>query len=272
MAEIWDCTNEEYHADCDKIGSSMLRTVLSSPARYRAKYIDKTILDKPSSAKLLGSCVHCLVLEPDEWDNLFCLRPDVDGRTKAGKEVLAKFAVSSLGKTEVKPDVHERAKAMANAVLSVDFIHDMIETGIKERAIVWEEHDLMCKCRPDIFVPNYSEDCDLILDLKTTDDPTPEKWASGSSFSPVRKYRYDLQGTHYAAGAQSLTGRSCVFGIIAIGSEEPHDVYVYDMTAWLSVGNKHRDLAFAMIRQCGERGWRRPEQTGIYTLQPNNYD
>lgn len=273
-ARIWECDNKTYHADNTKVGSSMLKVAIRSPAEYRRRYIDVPPLPAETTpAMTLGSALHCLVLEPENFDSLFCCRPaGIDGRTKEGKEALAKFRLSAIGKEELTIEQHEQAKAMANAVLAESQVADMLAEAVFERAILWEDGEMICKCKTDIFIPRPELDSDLILDLKTSDDPTPETWSRGGSFAPIPKYRYDLQGAHYRAGVSALTGRPASFGLVVVGKDEPHDVYLYDLAEWMEIGDHYRAIAMRAIATGAITGWRRPEQGTVIKLFPSAWD
>lgn len=42
---------------------------------YRTKILGDTITEKTSDAKTIGDLIHCKVLEPQNWDKLFCVAP-----------------------------------------------------------------------------------------------------------------------------------------------------------------------------------------------------
>jgi len=246
----------------------MLRTALRSPAEYHARYVAKTLADEPGRSQLLGSAVHTLVLEPGEYDKLYYVRPDgIDGRTREGKAALADLALRSVGKTELKADLDRQARAMAAAVLRESLVKALLAGAVYERAVVWSEVGLEFKCRPDVFVARPDEPSDLILDLKTSEDSTPEFWNRSGAFGPMVRYNYNMQAAHYARGIGELTGRPCSCGLIVVGVDSPHDVYVYDITDWLPSGDFYRRTAIAAIqRGCAESFWRRPEQGQVIRL------
>lgn len=283
-AEVWTFTNAEYHADPTKIGASMLKTALRSPAEYYGMYVGKKpdgsplIPNEQTAAQLLGSVTHCLILEPENLTNLYWVRPHgIDGRTKEGKATLAKLAVQSLGKREIKAEMHEQAKRMTNAVLASDccgvpFV-DILAQAQKEHAIIWTEDDMTFKEKVDLFIARPEMDSDLILDIKTSDDPTPEEWLRGGQYAPIPKWRIDLQGAHYCTGRSEFTGRACTFGVIVVGSSEPHDVYAYDLGNWLGIGMKWRQRAIELVRRGLETGdWSRPEQHAVLESTPSQWD
>lgn len=276
-AQVWEVSNAVYHADMGKIGASMLRTALDSPAEYHARYIARTLVDEPTKAKTLGSLVHCFVLEPAKYAEIFCCRPPgIDGRTKDGKEALAKFRAESLGKIEVDAELRDQAKAMAAAVLAHPILKELLPAAIIERGIVWEEAGLTFKCRPDWFIPRPTWDTDLHVDLKTSDDPYPETWLSKSSWNPMRKFGYDLQvAAHYPVGIEAFTGRPCVSGVCVVGNKPPYDAFLYETTSHRNCGMAWRQKAIQAVLSCRETSvWRRPEQDAITVLpepEPWNY-
>lgn len=279
-ATVWRCSNREYHADKTRIGSSMMKVALDSLRDYHDLYVGKDRLgqplrvQEPTKEMILGSLTHCLVLEPKNLTAEFTCRPDgIDGRTTKGKEDLAKWRASSIGKQEVDSDMMAKAQAMAAAVLNDPVVRELLPGAIIERSILWEENGLQLKCRPDWFWDRFDMDSDLHLDLKTSDDPTPEAWCRGGSWCPMQKYRYDLQvSAHYTAGIERLTGKPCCSGVIVVGKSAPHDVYVYDTTEWREIGEFHRQRAMQWIIAGPTTGWRRPEQAGVTKLVPGKFD
>ncbi len=268
MANQWKCTNAEYHADTDRIGSSMLKTILKSPRDYYERFVAKTREDKPSDEMILGSAVHCLVLEPDNFDNLFACRPEgIDGRTKQGKEDLAKWRLSAVGKQELTQDANVKAHAIAASVLAAPAVKPLLEGGVREQAITWQEGDLTFKLKADILHTGWSFESDLVVDIKTSSDPSPEAWLSDSGFAPIPKYRYDMQMAHYCRGVTEFTGKRCDAGFIVVGTSHPYDVFVYGMATpgegvgWLECGALWRQRAIDTLRYCRERNtWLHPAQ------------
>lgn len=80
--------NDEYHTKTDVVSNSMLN-VLSGPKGpqlFDAYYISKTLKQPESDAMALGSLVHCLALEPDEFEKRFAEMPaGLDRVRKAGR-------------------------------------------------------------------------------------------------------------------------------------------------------------------------------------------
>jgi hypothetical protein len=295
MAEVWTVDNRTYHSDTTKVGSTMLKCILDSPAEFYARYVAKKpdgsplLVTEPTPDMVLGSATHCLVLEPQKFDSLYCHRPPgIDGRTKDGKQKLAEFRLSALGKEDLTDEQWDKSHRMAEAVLASPLVKELMAGAIFERPIVWEEFGILQKCKPDIYLPRPECDSDLHCDLKTSDEPGPENWQRGGIWGPMRKWGYDVQcAAHYPAGISALTGRPCSAGLIVVGKSEPHQVFVYDATPWWEIGQWHRIKALHTLAVCRESGiWRwgveklvdgeteswRVRQDEVISLVPGRWD
>src|SRR4051812_44964464 len=75
----WDktITNDQYHADKTAIGSSALKHMLKSPARFYSRHFlgvkDK---DEPSKQMQLGTMIHTALLEPERFTKNFVIMPE----------------------------------------------------------------------------------------------------------------------------------------------------------------------------------------------------
>lgn len=117
--------NAEYHQH-PAVSKSDLDLIQRSPAYYKyCKEHEKS----QTPAMLLGSVVHKLVLEPEEFDAEFAVAPVCDKRTKAGKEMWAEFEAHAEGLTVMTKDLSEQAQAMANAVLSHEIARKLLQNG-----------------------------------------------------------------------------------------------------------------------------------------------
>lgn len=92
--------------------------------------------------------------------------------------------------------------------------------GKAELSVYWNDAVTgeLCRCRPDW----WRED-DLLVDLKTTDDASPEGFAKS-----IANWRYDVQHPFYVDGVKSATGRTPRgFVFIAVEKKAPYAVGVY---------------------------------------------
>jgi len=279
-AEVWECTNAEYHAAMDRIGSSMLQVILASPAQYYRKYIGKDADGQPlephqqTEALLLGSLLHCLVLEPEKYAVLYAVEPPgIDRRTNAGKDKSARFAMESIGKECVPHDLDQQARGMAAAIAADEDVQELMAGGIRERAIIWDEDGITCKCKADVYVPDFTPELGLLLDVKSDKNPGPDNFLSRSPGNSIRKYRYDMRLYHYSRGLLALTGKPCSVGLIAVGKDDPYDVFVHNITPWMAVGEMHWHEAMHRLRKGRSDGvWRHPCQGVVAIADPAPWD
>ena len=123
---------------------------------------------EPTPALIFGTAVHKLLLEPDEFNDEFAGAPNVDRRTKAGKEEWERFLSESSGKTAISFDDLDTASGMVAKAMTVPFVRTMLDHGKTEQAFFWVDDDteLLCKVRIDIL--SEIEGKVVITDYKTT--------------------------------------------------------------------------------------------------------
>lgn len=235
-------TNAEYHAS-GAVTKSVLDMVHKSPAYYQ--WCKQTPRQQTDSM-LLGSVVHKLVLEPQDFAAEFAIVPECDRRTKAGKEMYKTF-VDSLGNglQAVPPDVYDTAKAMADAVKAHPIAARLLTEGKAEESLFWEQNGIKCACRPD-----WLRDDGLIVDLKTTQDASPE-----SFIRDAYKYRYYVQAWWYHHGANLCGIHNDDFLFIAVESKPPHTVCVYAADdLYFRLGEIEAMQDFQTYKECLESG------------------
>jgi len=215
--------NATYHAH-PAISKSHLDKIARSPLHYWARYVDpKRVMPKPTPSMRLGSAVHTHVLELDKWDQEWTVAPaGIDRRTKAGKEVWAKFEAEAAGRTVLSSDDAEHVMHMGRAVLGHPAAAMLLAmNGKAETTHMWRDTatGLQCKCRPDWL----SDDGKIVVDLKTTRDASPRGFRHS-----LMQYRYHCQAAWYCHGVeQSLGVRPEAFIFIAVESDAPYGVGVY---------------------------------------------
>lgn len=92
-------SNEEYHSG-PGISKSQLDDIAESPATYiwrKSAPVDEEKL----KALDIGTALHCLLLEPEEFKDRFIIAPEFNRRTNAGKDEEKEFLANcaELGKT-----------------------------------------------------------------------------------------------------------------------------------------------------------------------------
>lgn len=166
---------------------------------------------KPSRSMEMGTLIHSLVLE-GRCD--YAVGPDVDKRTKAGKEEWQLFCENNIGRVIVTRD----EAAMINGCLDACaplMEHCAFEDDNIETSMFWERDGVACKGRPDMIATINGETC--LVDLKTTNDIR----GFDSSFY---RFRYDVQAAWYQYGHQKASGMKEVpgFWFLVVDTESPH--------------------------------------------------
>ena len=209
MIEMRRMSNADYHADTTSISNSLITQILKSPAHARA-YLDGARTE-PTAAMIFGTAAHCRILEPDVFFSTY-VAIEGDKRTKEIK-LQVEDAVAH-GKIVISRTEYEALEAMSKAVHLHPSAGDLLFDGEAEMSHFWTDGDtgLKCKCRPDFLTMDG-----VCVDLKTTDDASPEGFARS-----VATYGYHRQGAFYSAG----TGCSR-FVFIAVEKKPPFAVGVY---------------------------------------------
>jgi exodeoxyribonuclease VIII len=214
-----------YHRDTTRISKSGLDLINRAPAHYYERYLNpKAIPQKETPALIIGSAVHCAVLEPKEFGKRYAVGPRVDKRTKAGKEEWEQFLQTSAGYIQLDSETATLCERIMEAVRAFPASKYFLKEGTAEQTITWTDEAIGvdCKARLDWLTPD-----NIIVDLKTTDDASPRGFAQS-----VRKYRYDVQAAFYSDGLEQATGRTCEgFFFIAVEKSAPFLCAVYYISA-----------------------------------------
>lgn len=211
-----DIPEEVYHASAG-ISKSMLAK-MDCPLKVNAQ-------SKPSDAKFTGNVVHAAILEPKRFDKDFVGAPQLDLRTKAGKEAMAELQEKNKGKIIVKPDLHAKACYMRDAVWAHPTAAKLLGAGgVTEQSHYWidERTGELCKCRTDFMSKKK-----IIVDLKTTSNASPGVFARR-----INDFKYHWQDVWYTEGTKA---KDFIFLVveddeIVLGSKTTYAVELYDLT------------------------------------------
>ena len=219
-------SNADYHA-LPSVSSSMLKTILRSPAHYRAAYLDGAPRKEPTASMVLGSLTHTLFLEPEQYGSEYIVAPECDRRTKEGRAVYAAFQDAADDMTIITAEQLATAQAMANALCSHQ-IHEAMTGGHAEASIFWtdDQTGLACRIRPDYHIaPCDMWPTGLIIDVKSTDDARSEAFAR-----TCVNFGYDLSAAMYCDGFQQHYGTAepPLFLLLVVERDAPHAVACYE--------------------------------------------
>ena len=232
---------EEYLA-APGYGSGAIRQFLKSPTHflhYREKGIAAT------AQMLLGSAAHCAVLEPLEFDSRYAAAPEVDRRTKVGKEAWAEFSARNSGKEILTAEQHETAWAIKDALAAMPEYRDLVFGGgeyATEVSRFWTDEvtGIKLKGRADMLRSDG-----VCIDLKTTVDASPHGYPRA-----IAKYGSHIQAAIYcdAFGCDR-------FVFVAIENKPPFAAGIYTLDeASLELGRQQYRAALDGIAKCERVG------------------
>lgn len=209
-------TDKEYRS-AKGISRSELFKISESPEKF--KYYQENP-EEPTPSLIFGQLLHAMALQPENLDTFFAIAPNVDKRTKEGKEAFAKFQENAQDKTIITAEMVKEASQMCAALWKNDFVIKLLR-GEKEKVFFWND-DLTgepCKCRVDCLTE--LGDNLIIVDLKTTENAETEAFIKSAI-----KYGYDFQSAMYSKGVEINTGKKPLFVFIAIEKKPPYAINI----------------------------------------------
>ncbi len=158
----------------------------------------------------MGTALHCLLLEPEEFDKRFIVAPEFNRRTNEGKANEQAFLkdCSGLGMTVMDAEQGRKLKLMRSSALAHPAARWLLEAeGHQEASIYWNDDQTgeLCRIRPDKFLTGQP----VIVDVK--------KVADMSRFARhVEEFRYHVQDAYYREGYSKHFGEYPLFVFIAV--------------------------------------------------------
>ena len=230
-----------------------------SPRHYQYHFLGDPQPRTPSDAMVLGSLVHCMVLEPDKVKDRYLHDSEGMMRTlddfkqycrEQGLAVTGKrdelmqrvlehdpqapvFDVicQNTHKTLVKQSIWEAAERMCDSVRHCRDAQLLLSHGDAEVSVWREDEDtgLLCKCRADLLRNDR-----IVVDLKTAACASPAGFARA-----IAQHGYDLQDQHYC---NVLDTDLMLF--IVVESEPPYLCQVYELDDY------SRSVTYRRYRHC----------------------
>jgi exodeoxyribonuclease VIII len=161
-------------------------------------------------------------------------------------DVLAEWTENNPGRIVLSPEVWDQLHAMRDAVHNHPAAHALLTSvpGEAEKSVYWIDPTtgVLCRCRPDWWRDDY-----VLVDVKTTDDASPEGFAKS-----MANWRYDVQAPYYMDGVKLATGRDVkAFVFIAVEKKPPYAVGVYVLdSASLELGRAQYQHDLRVYAEC----------------------
>lgn len=275
-------TAEQYLAD-PRVSRSDLELFRCSPALYFGRKVSRTIPDKDTAALRIGRLLHLAVLEPAEFARRVVVAPETDddfkgkgakARREAWKSVLAEWRASQPADAivlDADDKERERVEGMARSLRTTTTAAAraarglLFGTGESEVSLTWRDDDpelarpIECRARLDRLLTRASGS--LVVDLKSTNDPSEEAFSSS-----IARYGYHRQAAHYCHAAQALLGSSLPrFAFVVVRSEPPYEVAVYELEPEaITIGAfEIRETMRALSRALVEQKFAAPWECGV---------
>jgi exodeoxyribonuclease VIII len=259
-AGLWPCTTEQYHAENERVGHSMLEVFRRNPAEYYGRFIARTIpAPEPSLQMKLGTLLHLLVLEPARFDRTMIQLPATHSSgkpwnwkssTHRDERDSLYFAAHDEGKQIIETEELAMITAMADSISRHDEASRLLASAERrESAIIWEQCGVPCKALRDLSRSTFR------ADLKTCRDASPAGFARAAA-----SLGYARQAAYYDTGSRAIGEPAAPFYFIAVENEPPHSVAVYELdddAMALGIVQNSNDLT--QLAKCAERDDWRPD-------------
>lgn len=217
---LWRLPAEIYHQSVG-ISQSGLWQIRKSPAHFKCYRQEER---RPTAAMQLGSMIHSAILEPKDFDAIYCIEPKIDKRTKEGKAAHAAWLVDNVGKIGVDQETMTQVLELADVARTHPLVVPFIADSTNEVCAYWKDYETgaICRMRADGIteLPNYGN---VIFDIKTTEDASYKSFASS-----IANYGYYLQAAYYLAGlSQIMKEEVKAFVFIVIEKNPPYGIQLY---------------------------------------------
>ena len=241
-----DITNQEYHSG-PGISKSQLDDIAISPAVYQWRK-NAPIDEEKLTALDMGTALHCLLLEPDEFEKRFIVAPEFNRRTNAGKEEEKNFLLecANTGKTVMTFEEGRKLRLMRESVFAHPDARWLLEQdGYSESSIYWtdDETSEQCRVRPDRHIKNMP----VIFDVKKTADI--------NRFSThAEEFRYYVQDAMYSEAYEKTLNERPDFLFLIVSDTIDCGRYPVRVQPledeWKAVGFEHWHRDLRRYHQC----------------------
>ena len=264
----------DYHS-IKALSNSSLSVLKRSPTEFYKRFITGEMKGQESEAMLLGSAVHMLALEPERFDAEYVvldgpINPQTGkpyGRdTKKFTQWLDAEMMQQCRKILIREEFAE-SLAIAKAFQAHPTIAAIMALRAEklfesEYAMLWVEDDgseLDLKCKIDFVCPSER----LIVDLKTTSDPSPYAWSWSAE-----DFGYHRQAAIYSDAMEAKYGEPFRFLFGVVRSKEPYEAAVYELDAEsIQRGRvEYEALIEEYIDRKASNDWLSDWQRGVFSI------
>jgi hypothetical protein len=203
---------------------------------------------KATDAMNFGNAIHLAVFEPDTFDDRVAIMPELDRRTKVGKEEYLKFSEENAGKIFLSQGEFDGVFNIMNAAQKHSSLAGIFrQKGYPETSGFFEYMGISMKFKIDYFLNSG-----IIIDLKTTQ--TGHERAFRNS---VLDWNYHTQAEFYMMGMELLTGQQFdTFVWVVVEKFPPYKIYLYEPAKrWLDLAKSEISSAIDLYLDCKTRNY-----------------
>lgn len=236
-----DLSFEEYQ-EIDAVNISSLKMMRRSPAHYFQAITEQ---ETENNNLLLGSLVHCLILQPETFDATYIEVPKIDRRTKEGKEQADYIArkCDLEGLIPVAYELAEEARIIAKQAGNHPYFRLFhTDTSRQEISLTWTNRGVDCKGRIDHYDPKTK----TITDIKTTKDASPEEFSKS-----IYNFGYHNQAAWYIDGCKENGLEVEDYILFVIEKDAPYCIVVYRLNQQdIALARAENDRFLSQLIQC----------------------
>ncbi|PIF22229.1 MULTISPECIES: PD-(D/E)XK nuclease-like domain-containing protein [Pantoea] len=220
-------SNEDYHRGAG-ISKSQLDDVAISMAVYQWRK-DAPEDDEKKEPLIMGTALHCALLEPDQFSSRFVCSPEFNRRTNDGKKEEQHFLADmrNQGKSVLSQENWRKLSLMRDSTFAHPSAKWLLnQDGHCEASMYWNDNDtgVLCRCRPDKFLNSMP----VIIDVKKVSEITrfPRH---------IAEFRYHVQDAFYREGFKQNYGETPMFVFIVVSESIEcgrYPVRVYSLTPY----------------------------------------
>jgi hypothetical protein len=244
---LHNLSSDVYHADpcrAPSLSSSIANILLmQSPAHAWLAHprLNPNFQRETDSRFDLGSAAHAMLLERDE-SRVVIVEAD-DWRTKAARE--ARDAAQANGQYAILArqyaDVQKMVQA-AHSYIQTTEVRGILDTGIPEQSLIWNEFGIWCRARPDLI----SDDQRIVLDYKTTESAQPDVFGR-----QIGRMGYDLQAEFYLWGMNAVIHKAPTFVFLVQEISPPYACSLISLSnAYRAIGASKLERAIKLWNEC----------------------
>lgn len=192
-----------------------------------------------SPALLEGRVQHTVFLEHHKFDEEFIIQPDINRRTKIGKEEYEDFLMTTGNRQPIKQEMYD--VCMARREIVADFIPK--ESHQVELTICFMWNGQQCKGKLDWHTGTD------IWDLKTCRDASPRGFKGA-----INSFKYHQQAAFYLAGCRAVGLPTEKFYFLAQEKPHPYPFAVYTLSdEAIAYADAKNEQAMALGIACREK-------------------